>query len=249
MAAFINNDITAAGLLVLAKGVAGQQINYTKIVLGDGYLEEGQTPRSLTGVVSPKATIDITKCVVNGDGTVTVGGVLTNDQTNDGFYYRELGLYADDPDEDVGEVLYCYGNCGDLAEWIPPTGSATIVEKTIDIVTAIGTATNVTAYIPADAYATKEDYENYKAIALAAQATANQAILLAQQAVGIAEQAAAAVVDLSNVVQQNTSKITTLWDAVFGDITTNPFQITFANLDGITLTSGVWNATLQRLEC
>lgn len=249
MAAFINNDITAAGLLVLAKGVAGQQINYTKIVLGDGYLEEGQTPRSLTGVVSPKATIDITKCVVNGDDTVTVGGVFTNDQTNDGFYYRELGLYADDPDEDVGEVLYCYGNCGDLAEWIPPTGGATIVEKTIDIVTAIGTATNVTAYIPADAYATKEDYENYKAIALAAQATANQAILLAQQAVGIAEQAAAAVVDLSNVVQQNTSKITTLWDAVFGDITTNPFQITFANLDGITLTSGVWNATLQRLEC
>lgn len=249
MAAFINNDITTAGLIVLAKGVAGQKINYTKIVLGDGYLEEGQTPRTLTGVVSPKATVDITKLKINGDGTVTVGGVFTNNQTNDGFYYRELGLYADDPDEDVGEVLYCYGNCGDLAEWIPPTGGATIVEKTIDIVTAIGTATNVTAYIPADAYATKEDYENYKAIALAAQATANQAILLAQQAVGIAEQAAAAVVDLSNVVQQNTSKITTLWDAVFGDITTNPFQITFANLDGITLTSGVWNATLQRLEC
>ena len=249
MAAFINNDITAAGLLVLAKGVAGKQINYTKIVLGDGYLEEGQTPRTLTGVVSPKATVDITKLKINGDGTVAVGGIFTNGDETDGFYYRELGLYAEDPDPEVGEVLYCYGNCGDLAEWIPPSGGATIVEKTIDIVTAIGTATNVTAYIPADAYATKEDYENYKAIALAAQATANQAILLAQQAVGIAEQAAAAVVDLSNVVQQNTSKITTLWDAVFGDITTNPFQITFANLDGITLTSGVWNATLQRLEC
>lgn len=249
MAAFINNDITAAGLIVLAKGAAGQKITYTKIVLGDGYLEEGQTPRSLTGVVSPKAVIDITKLKVNTDGTVAVGGIFTNDQTSDGFFYRELGLYAEDPDPAVGEVLYCYGNCGDLAEWIPPTGGATIVEKTIDIVTAIGTATNVTAYIPADAYATKEDYETYKAIALAAQAIANEAILLAQQAVGIAEQAAAAVVDLSNVVQQNTSKITTLWDAVFGDITTNPFQITFANLDGITLTSGVWNATLQRLEC
>ena len=32
-----------------------------------------------------------------------------------------------------GEVLYCYGNCGDLAEWIPPSGGATIVEKTIDL--------------------------------------------------------------------------------------------------------------------
>ena len=173
MAAFINNDITTAGLIVLAKGVAGQKINYTKIVLGDGYLEEGQTPRTLTGVVSPKATVDITKLKINGDGTVAVGGIFTNGDETDGFYYRELGLYAEDPDPEVGEVLYCYGNCGDLAEWIPPSGGATIVEKTIDIVTAIGTATNVTAYIPADAYATKEDYETYKAIALGAQATAS----------------------------------------------------------------------------
>lgn len=249
MAAFINNDITAAGLIVLAKGAAGEKINYTRIVLGDGYLEEGQTPRSLTDVVSPKASIDITKLKVNTDGTVAVGGVFTNDQTNEGFFYRELGLYAEDPDPDVGEVLYCYGNCGDLAEWIPPTGGATIVEKTIDIVTVIGTATNVTAYIPADAYATKQDYENYKAIALGAQATANEAIALANLAIEIANAARQAVIDLTKTVQQNTSKIATLWDAVFSDITTNPFQITFVDLEGITLTSGVWNSTLQRLEC
>ena len=227
MAAFINNDITTAGLIVLAKGVAGQKINYTKIVLGDGYLEEGQTPRTLTGVVSPKATVDITKLKIN----------------------RELGLYAEDPDPEVGEVLYCYGNCGDLAEWIPPSGGATIVEKTIDIVTAIGTATNVTAYIPADAYATKEDYETYKAIALGAQATAEEALALARQAIAIAQAAEASVNDLSNAVGQNTSKIATLWDAVFSEITTNPFQITFADLTGITLTAGIWNSGLQRLEC
>jgi len=191
MAAFINNDITTAGLIVLAKGVAGQKINYTKIVLGDGYLEEGQTPRTLTGVVSPKATVDITKLKINGDGTVAVGGIFTNGDETDGFYYRELGLYAEDPDPEVGEVLYCYGNCGDLAEWIPPSGGATIVEKTIDIVTAIGTATNVTAYIPADAYATKEDYETYKAIALGAQATAEEALALARQAIAIAQDAEA----------------------------------------------------------
>lgn len=249
MAAFINNDITTAGLIVLAKGVAGQKINYTKIVLGDGYLEEGQTPRTLTGVVSPKATVDITKLKINGDGTVAVGGIFTNGDETEGFYYRELGLYAEDPDPEVGEVLYCYGNCGDLAEWIPPTGGATIVEKTIDIVTAIGTATNVTAYIPADAYATKEDYETYKAIALAAQAIANEAIEIARQAVQTANEAKQATIDLNKAVTQNTSKIQTLWDAVFSEITSNPFQITFVDLSGITLSSGIWNATLQRLEC
>ena len=169
--------------------------------------------------------------------------------THASSYYRELGLYAEDPDPEVGEVLYCYGNCGDLAEWIPPSGGATIVEKTIDIVTAIGTATNVTAYIPADAYATKEDYETYKAIALGAQATAEEALALARQAIAITQAAEASVNDLSNTVGQNTSKIATLWDAVFSEITSNPFQITFVDLSGITLSSGIWNATLQRLEC
>ena len=100
-----------------------------------------------------------------------------------------------------------------------------------------------------DAYATKEDYETYKAIALGAQATAEEALALARQAIAIAQAAEASANDLSNAVGQNTSKIATLWDAVFSDITSNPFQITFADLTGITLKSGVWNASLQRLEC
>ena len=113
MAAFINDDISTAGLIVLAKGASGGPIRYTRIVLGDGYLEEGMTPRSLTDVVSPRASIDITKLKVNTDGTVAVGGVFSNDQTSDGFYYRELGLYAEDPDPEVGEILYCLPRMGD----------------------------------------------------------------------------------------------------------------------------------------
>lgn len=249
MAAFINNDITAAGLIVLAKGMAGKPIKFTRIVLGDGYLEEGQTPRTLTNLVSPRASIDITKLKINADGTVIVGGVFCNNQMIDGFYYRELGLYAEDPDPEIGEVLYCYGNCGDLAEWIPPTGGATIVEKTIDIITVIGSAAIVTAYIPADAYATKEDYERYKVIALGAQDRGNEALALARQAIELVNALQKALNELRNAVALNTSKITILWDAVFGDLTTNPFLITFKNLDGITLTPGIWNTTLQRLEC
>lgn len=97
MAAFINNDITTAGLIVLAKGVAGQKINYTKIVLGDGYLEEGQTPRTPHRRGQPKADRRHHEAKINGDGTVAVGGIFTNGDETDGFYYRELGLYAEDP--------------------------------------------------------------------------------------------------------------------------------------------------------
>ena len=94
------------------------------------------------------------------------------------------------------------------------------------------------------------DYQSgRKEIALGAQATAEEALALARQAIAIAQAAEASANDLSNAVGQNTSKIATLWDAVFSDITSNPFQITFADLTGITLKSGVWNASLQRLEC
>lgn len=249
MGAFINNDITAAGLLVLAKGMAGQKIKFTRIVMGDGYLEEGQLPRTLENVVSPRAVVEISKLKVNGDGTVVVGGIFTNQEEIDGFFYRELGLYAEDPDPEVGEVLYCYGNSGDLAEWIAPTGGSTILEKTIDIITAIGTAENVTAYINPDAFVTVQQFEEYKAIALGAQLTAEEALALARQAIEIARQASLDVTALTALINQLNSRIATLWDSVFTEITTNPWLITFADLDGIILTSGVWSKSLQRLEC
>ena len=249
MGAFINNDITAAGLLVLAKGMTGKPIKFTRIVMGDGYLEEGEQPRTLERVVSPRAEIEISKLQLNGDGTVVVGGIFTNQEEVSGFFYRELGLYAEDPDPEVGEVLYCYGNAGDLAEWIAPTGGSTVLEKTIDIITAVGTATNVTAYLNPGAFVTVSQFENYKSIALGAQLTAEQALALAKQAIAIANQASADAKDITARFNQINSKVATLWDAVFTEITTNPWLITFADLDGIILNSGVWNKTLQRLEC
>jgi hypothetical protein len=39
-----------------------------------------------------------------------------------------------------------------------------------------------------------------------------------------------------------------LMNRVFDDITSNPFNIQFENLDGLTVT-GVWNENLKRIEC
>ena len=249
MAAFINNDITATGLIVLAKGLVGGTIRFTKIVLGDGYIPEGSAPRSMNDVVSPKAVVDISKLKLNPDGTVVVGGIFNNRELNDGFYYRELGLYVEDPDQNAGEVLYCYGNAGDTAEWIPPTGGSTILEKTIDIITVIGNAANVTAYIPADAYVTRAEYDNVISITINIQKEMQEAVKVAENAVSIAYATQLDLEALAARVARNESRIQILWDAVFSNITTNPFLITFADLDGITLTSGVWNTSRQRLEC
>jgi hypothetical protein len=50
-------------------------------------------------------------------------------------------------------------------------------------------------------------------------------------------------------VIENTGKIALLWDAVFADMTTNPFLFAFADLNGINLIQGNWDRAQQRLDC
>lgn len=249
MSAFINNDITTDGLRVLARGQTGSPILFTKIVLGDGHLPQGQQVRDLTAVVHPVIELQITKCTATAEGTAVVGGTFDNGDIGDGLYYRELALFAEDPDNAGSEVLYCYGNAGDLAEYIPAGGGTTVVEKTIDIVAAIGSATNISAVIDTDAWATIAQVNSAISIAQQALAAAQTAESNSENAMTNAAAAINSIPTLQAQIEYNAGRIQILWDAIFSDITTNPFNVTFSDLEGITLTSGVWNATSQRLEC
>lgn len=51
-----------------------------------------------------------------------------------------------------------------------------------------------------------------------------------------------------NLITAITSRVTMLESVIFNDINTNPFLILFDNLDGV-VAGGVWNASLQRIEC
>lgn len=43
-------------------------------------------------------------------------------------------------------------------------------------------------------------------------------------------------------------RVVWLLNSVFNNITSNPFNITFSSLDGLTV-EGVWNTSLNRIEC
>ena len=144
MSGFDVNAITDAGSLLIAKVMASKgSITFTRIVMGDGYMPSSQVPEHMTAVVSPKATMEITKCEVTGSGAAVVGGRYDNSEQSQDFEWRELGLYAKDPD--LGEILYSYGNTGKSAETIPAGGGATAIEKLIDVVTYVGNDVSVTA--------------------------------------------------------------------------------------------------------
>ena len=147
---------TNEGKALQAKAQAGTALKFTKMQLGDGELGS-QAIAAMTGLVNPLITVGISD-VKAGNNYATVKSNFSNSGLTTGFYWREIGVFAADPEKPNdrnSDILYCYANAGSLAEYIPAAGSA-IVEKIISIPCIIGDAENVSAEVESEIYATKE---------------------------------------------------------------------------------------------
>lgn len=171
MSTFTLNSITVQGLNVIAKLVAGSTLQFTRIAVGDGAMPSDKTPLTVTDLTNKLFDVDINSVENNGNGSATVTGYFSNADKETGFFYRELGLYAKDPDTQA-EFLYCYGNAAADAEWINPSGASSVIEKEVKIVTLIGNAETVKAEIKSGIYATKEEVEAALAVKADLDATA-----------------------------------------------------------------------------
>lgn len=67
--------------------------------------------------------------------------------------------------------------------------------------------------------------------------------------VTIADEALTLILQLTEKLNLHEVRIARLEDALFSNITGNPFLISFDNLTGIQLVKGIWNEQLQRIEC
>lgn len=144
MSVFGGLIFTNRGRNLQAKAQAGAQLTFTRIAVGDGNLG-GVSIADLTALIHEVKSLGIGRLRTLADGKALVGTVLSNQDLITGFYWRELGVFAQDPD--LGEVLYCYGNAGANAEYIPAGGGPDVVEKNIDVITIVGNAASVTATI------------------------------------------------------------------------------------------------------
>lgn len=155
MSTFNGLFFTDKGRALQAKAQAGGELHFNRIALGDGDLGNN-TIADLNALIHEVKSLSITKLLVLTDNkTSVVGGVLSNQDVSTGFYWKELGVFAQDPD--LGEILYCYGNAGALAEYIPAGGGADILEKEVDIETITDNDTSITASINQSlVYATQE---------------------------------------------------------------------------------------------
>ena len=153
--------LTNAGKALYYDNMAGTQIVFTTIQLGSGNISGPIAP--MTALVTPVVTINAEAKSVSGQ-YAEISGHFSNAQLTDGFYFREIGVFAADPDypNDRGkDILYCYQNAYDTADFIP-VASVETVEKNITIPVIIGDAAAVSCTLSRSLIlASMEDLDNH----------------------------------------------------------------------------------------
>ena len=148
--------ITNAGAILAAKTLESKVISFTKFALGKG--DAPEDVRTATELTSKVIDLDITSITRDTETQVTARCLFRNTDASESFYFKELGLYAKDPDTQE-EILFAYGNAGDKAEYITNSISQKI-EKYIELAITVDDAENVTITVdPTTVYVTEAQFE------------------------------------------------------------------------------------------
>lgn len=111
------NGITKKGREYLAKIQAeNKPINFSKIKIGDGRLDNYDNPAELEHLINQKVDKSILTLNQEND-TVILTTNIDNVSLRTGYYPREIGVFVNDNGQ---EIMYYYMNDGDETSWIPP---------------------------------------------------------------------------------------------------------------------------------
>ena len=130
-------NMTYKGLLLYNKVQRGEcSIEITRVVVGTGTIQKGQTALDIVEVQEPNPdTIVHLGEFRNVKEGITLLPVTIISTGND-YYLREVGVYANDPDE--GEILYIYTYFGDIGDYVKTYNGLAPTEQAIDIYIAVG---------------------------------------------------------------------------------------------------------------
>ena len=132
--------ITRQGALLAAKTLQGKKVEFDHAEVGSGNLSGNAIDK--TSLTTKVLECPIEKVEITSDTQARVSFIFKNSDASNAFYFREIGLFAIDPDT-KSKILYAYANAGSTAEYINNSITEKI-EKHIDINVIIDNASNVT---------------------------------------------------------------------------------------------------------
>lgn len=126
MAKFNEMIITTVGKSIYAKAIAGQTIEFTKAVVGDGKPADLNEAEALANVVSPRINAKIDIDTTSREGIAIVDVSVDNATIDEDIEIRELGLFCKDP-ETGEEVMYSYAYAPSSSDFIPSKNSGELI--------------------------------------------------------------------------------------------------------------------------
>lgn len=144
--------LTKKGQLLQAKVGTGVVLALTKMKLGSGVLPKGTSLEDLTDLVAPEQNVGIaSKEVLTDQKMCKISATITNVGLSAGYYVRELGVFANDPDD--GEILYAVTS-DSAPDYIPSEGGSTAVSQEFAVYISASNASDVKVSIDPGALAT-----------------------------------------------------------------------------------------------
>ena len=160
MGAFKSAVITTKGQALLAKVVASTtKLEFTKIKVSEQKLSGDLA--SLTGIGTIKQEEKVASVVRQNGANVKVSASFSNETLGAGYYVRNIGLYANDPQD--GEILYSISVADEstaTADWMPPFNGIGVSSLLVDLVTAVSNASSVEVTVDPSAGATVAQITN-----------------------------------------------------------------------------------------
>lgn len=145
--------LTDKGNEIIRRAISGEQIDITSVKIGTGVLPEDEDEaRALTALVLPRQSFLINN-IVTKNGQAKISVAMRNDTLTTGYYAREAGLYAKDPDTQE-ETLFAVAKLD--GNFIPAYSGANVVNQQYSLYIVIGDA-NVTIKYEGDLYQLKSE--------------------------------------------------------------------------------------------
>ncbi|MGL4802918.1 MAG: hypothetical protein ACRC18_11700, partial [Cetobacterium sp.] len=152
---------TSAGLIAIQRALAGEDITFTKLDIGDGVLTNLDIS-NFTSVINKIKDYPLGVVKPEGQEMVRLRANINNVGITEDKAIREFGLYAKFGSSEQ-EFLFAYMNTGDIPTALP-SSSGGRYDLNRDFVLYIGSSTNVTFDTNGDlVYSTLNDYKALEA--------------------------------------------------------------------------------------
>lgn len=140
--AFSRLMLTTDGRILYAKYGQGKAPHFTRVAIGDGVLGTGSLVNRKT-LINERLSLPIDAILrINDDTDVAVIATLKNDLLEEGIYFREISVWAKDPDTSK-DVLCLIDNAGADAEYIPDANSGVKISERLKLITTVENASNI----------------------------------------------------------------------------------------------------------